>query len=400
MSQKMRLIALAALSLASAASMAQTNVNLYGIVDAAVRMDTNQGQGLAYGDVKSVAAGGMSQSRLGINVGEDLGGGYRALVNLEHRLMSDTGAQSSAADFWRQAWVGLVTPVGRITLGRQYNILFDLTTSTFAAYKYSPYIEQFKPELGVSMGNRQSNMVKYAMTLGDFTAEAQVSAGENTGDKTYGAMARYQMGGFAFGAGMINAKAPSGKQIKGTVFGGSYTSGPLYVNLGYGKNKFDALAASATPFGLAPNTTADPAYTALIAAYSTALVSPATPVTSILNAAAIDVKDRDLWSVGFTYNLTSQFNIGAQYYKMKQSHNYLGKGASSKANLMSVVGDYALSKRTDVYVEFDRISIDGDSPTVFQAGCTATAAQGGSAFNQSGCKRDRTGYMAGVRHRF
>jgi hypothetical protein len=240
MSQKKRLFAVAALSMASAAAMAQTSVSLYGIVDAAVRSESTVTAGTNGGHVKGLAAGGMSQSRLGVNISEDMGDGWRAVANIEHRLMSDTGAQSSASDFWRQAWVGLITPVGRITLGRQYNVLFDLTTSTFAAYKYSPYVEQFKPELGLSVGNRQSNMVKYALSQGAFTMEAQISAGEGTGDKTIGGMARYQMGGFAFGAGMLNAKDPAGKQVKGTVFGAGYNAGPLYLNLGYGKNKFDA----------------------------------------------------------------------------------------------------------------------------------------------------------------
>jgi predicted porin len=263
--------------------------------------------------------------------------------------------------------VGLITPVGRITLGRQYNVLFDLTTSTFAAYKYSPYIEQFKPELGLSVGNRQSNMVKYALSQGAFTMEAQISAGEGTGDKTIGGMARYQMGGFAFGAGMLNAKDPAGKQVKGTVFGAGYNAGPLYLNLGYGKNKFDA--------GFSP---------ALIVGYSTALVSPATPGNQILSAIAFDVKDRDLLSMGFTYDLTSQFNIGAQYYKMSQSHRSpLAGGRESEANMFSIVADYKLSKRTDVYAEYDKISISSSSPLTFVNG-----------------KRGRTGYMAGVRHRF
>lgn len=408
MSQKKRLFAVAALSMASAAAMAQTSVSLYGIVDAAVRSETAVNRGQNGGSIKTLAPGGMSQSRLGINISEDMGGGWRAVANLEHRLMSDTGAQSSPSDFWRQAWVGVITPVGRITLGRQYNVLFDLTTSTFAPYRYSPYIEQFKPELGVSVGNRQSNMVKYAITQGGFTAEAQVSAGEGAGDKSVGGMARYQMGGLAFGAGMLNAKAPSGAQIKGTVFGGSYTAGSLFVNLGYGKNKFDA----ANP--------ADAAYRTLIVAYSTALVSPATPANQILTEAAFDVKDRDLLSVGFTYQMTPQFNVGAQFYRMSQSHYGLGAlnpalaaspanyaGRESKANMFSLVGDYALSKRTDVYVEYDRISIDKSSPTAFAGGCAASALSAtgsnlatSTLVSTAGCKRSRTGYMAGVRHLF
>jgi predicted porin len=81
--------------------------------------------------------GGMSQSRLGINTVEDLGGGMKALVNLEHRLLPDNGTQP-AAQFWQQSWVGLQTGFGRVTLGRQYNVLFDVVTSTYASYPSRP----------------------------------------------------------------------------------------------------------------------------------------------------------------------------------------------------------------------------------------------------------------------
>lgn len=368
MSAKKQAFALAALSLASVASLAQTSVSLYGIVDAAVRFESNHGA-TANQSLKTLAPGGMSQSRLGINVSEDMGDGWRAVVNMEHRLLSDSG-NVAAGDFWRQAWVGLITPVGRITLGRQYNVMFDLTTSTYAAYRYSPYIEQFKPELAMNAGNRQNNMVKYALTQGGLTFEAQVSAGEAAGDKTVGMMARYQMGGLAFGAGMINSKDPAGKQVKAKAIGGSYTSGPFQGNLSYAKNDFDAgfnttlaLGYSAAMVFAAPNgTSASPANVVSLAAYA-------------------NLKDRTLLSTGFTYQMTPQFNIGAQLYKFSQT-NY-GSGVESDATLFSIVGDYALSKRTDVYATMDRVKFD----------------KGGLVSYTNGA-RERTGYMAGVRHRF
>lgn len=368
MTQK-RVFALAALSLACSASMAQTSVSLYGIVDAAVRFETNWGANKD--TLKTLAPGGMSQSRLGINVSEDMGGGWRALANMEHRLFSDNG-NIAAGDFWRQAWVGMVTPVGRITLGRQYNVMFDLTTSTYAAYRYSPYIEQFKPELAMNLGNRQSNMVKYALTQGGFTGELQVSAGENAGDKTIGGMARYQTGGFAIGASYLNSKDVAGKQAKARALGGSYSAGPLYVNLSYATNDFDNGFAAA-----------------LAGAYSTAMVSATTSPAVLMQAVSPTVptflfaslKERKMVSAGFTYYLTPQFNLGAQVYKVKQS-NY-ATPVQTDATLFSVVADYALSKRTDVYAGMDRVSFDS-------AGVVRYA--GGAA--------SRTGYQTGIRHRF
>lgn len=169
-------LAVAILAASTSAAWAQSSVTLYGIVDAAVRYTSNANAGTS---TKTLTPGGMSQSRLGVNITEDMGGGLKALANLEHRLQSDTGAVSGNPDFWRQAWVGLQSSeFGQIRLGRQYNILFDLYTSTFASFRYSPYIEAYKPEIGMAMTARQDNMVKYLVQLGNVYGEVQVSAGE------------------------------------------------------------------------------------------------------------------------------------------------------------------------------------------------------------------------------
>ena len=131
---------------------APSAVSIYGIVDLALRHTTNDGATAATrGDSQNQVTAGMSQSRLGLNIAEDLGGGLRALGNLEHRFNADEGTQA-ATDFWRQSWVGLQGGFGRITVGRQYNVLFDVFTSTYASFRYSPYIETFKPEIGFSLG--------------------------------------------------------------------------------------------------------------------------------------------------------------------------------------------------------------------------------------------------------
>ncbi len=369
MKHNKHLLALVAAGLFSCASFAQTSVSLYGVMDVAVRSETNHGANK--GRVVRVIPGGMSQSRLGVNVSEDLGDGWRALANLEHRLLSDSGAQASAADFWRQAWVGVITPAGRITLGRQYNVLFDAVTSTVAPYRYSPYMEVFKPELGMALGARQSNMVKYAVTAGGFTGELQVSAGEGTSnDKSVGGMVRYTAGGFAVTGGLLTAESPAGREAEAKLLGVSYTSGPLYLNFGWVTNSFDAdtfvggmpvasqsLASFGGPLFVANGTDTQP--------------NPQWLASG---------RERDMWSVGGTYQITSQFNLGAQYYSLKQT-GFMATG-NSKVTFYSVVADYALSKRTDIYVGWDRMFADGAiAPLVNGA-------------------KSRTGVMSGVRHRF
>ncbi|MCV4872465.1 porin, partial [Escherichia coli] len=60
-----------------------------------------------------------SNSRLGVRGVEDLGGGLKAIFNLEHRMNADDG-NSTAPNFWQHSWVGLSGNFGEVRLGRDY----------------------------------------------------------------------------------------------------------------------------------------------------------------------------------------------------------------------------------------------------------------------------------------
>ncbi|TDP62759.1 porin [Roseateles toxinivorans] len=352
-------LALSLLALSTTGAWAQSSVTLYGIVDAAVRMTTNAGATAATNgkSIKTLQPGGMSQSRLGINVTEDMGGGLKAIANLEHRLMSDTGT-ATAADFWRQSWVGLQSnDFGRITLGRQYNILFDIYTSTYPSFRYSPYIEAYKPEIGMSLTARQDNMVKYLVESGGLRGEIQVSAGEGSaaGGKSMGGLLRYAQGEFAVGGAILQLKDGGGKKVTATTFGGNYTSGPLYLTASWARNKFQTGFSAPTNGALAAS------------------------IVGALNAASALAEHRDMWSVGATYQLDAQWNLGAHYWHAKQNGTIAA--GDGKGDFFAVVADYAFSKRTDAYLEFDHTKIGGN----------LTLANGA---------RKRSGFMMGVRHRF
>lgn len=397
---KRTVLALAVLAATTSTAWAQSSVTLYGIVDAAVRYTKD-----SQTTTKTVQPGGMSESRLGVNVTEDLGGGLKALVNMEHRFKSDTGVATST-DFWRQSWVGLQSSdFGQIRLGRQYNILFDVYTSTFASFRYSPYIEAYKPEIGMSMAARQDNMVKYLAQFGNVYAEIQVSAGEGQSgaaaalpNKTVGGLLRYNDGKFGAGGAYLEATEQTGKKIKATVFGGSYTDGPLYIHASWGENKFE------NPFTLL-NQSSGAAFAASAAAGSPAQVALTTrgAYTSgilganVFNTDSADIKKRTMVMFGATYQLTPQLNLGANVWLTEQTHygtiqnlavpfrNALGfstdANVKSKADFFAFVADYAFSKRTDAYFEVDYTKVRGEV-----------------AFANGAARRGGT--MVGVRHRF
>jgi predicted porin len=105
-------------------------------------------------------------------------------LTLENRFDADSG-NAANAPFFQLAYVGLQGPYGRLTAGRQWNVLFDVVTSTYASFPYSPYMEAYKPELGMAMGARTSNMLKYTFATPDrsFVGSLQYSFDENNDTK-------------------------------------------------------------------------------------------------------------------------------------------------------------------------------------------------------------------------
>lgn len=385
-------VALAALVCASPLLYAQSSVQLYGIVDAAVRYTNNEGAH-ADGSKTQMVGGGMSQSRWGINVLEDLGGGLKAVANMESRFTTDDG--NTTSNFFQQSWVALRGGFGQITLGRQYNVLFDVVTTTYASFPYSPYMEAYKPEIGMSMGARASNMVKYLADFGTVRVGLQYSFDENNtvdkvgtaastsgGIRTAGGYVRYSDKGISVGGGYLNTKLPGGTKVDAWTLGGSYRSGPLYVNLGYGLNKRkDAYALGVG--GLLDS--------GLLGAYwsgsSNGGFMPGAPASAANPASFANLLDhankRQMFKIGGGYQVTPQINVGAHYYYAKQSGSQSGTFNGNAKFLVAAV-DYAFSKRTDAYFAVDHTKVSGGA---------------GMALDANGA-RSRTGVTAGLRHRF
>ncbi|GAB2736731.1 porin [Melaminivora jejuensis] len=389
---------LAALAAASPLLFAQaggSSVQLYGIVDAAIRHTNHEGAA-ADGSRTQMIGGGMSQSRWGINVTEDLGGGMKALVNLENRFTTDDGAVASSTNYFQQSWVALQGGFGRITLGRQYNVLFDVVTTTYASFPYSPYMEAYKPEIGMSMGARASNMIKYTAEFGAIRGALQYSFDENNtiakvgaagvsgagAVKTAGGYLRYGAGGIAAGGGYQRTTLPGGTKVDAWTLGGSWRSGPIYVNAGYGLNKRkDAYvlgAAGLIDSGLLGAYWSGSSNGGFMPGMGAVATNPAS-FANLVNHA----DKRQMYKVGFGYQVTPQINAGLHYYHARQSGSASG-AFNGKANFLVGVVDYAFSKRTDAYLGVDHTRVSGGA---------------GMALDANGA-RNRTGFTVGLRHRF
>ncbi|NUX57655.1 porin [Paraburkholderia youngii] len=115
-------------ALYACAAHAQSNVTLYGVIDDGITYVSNVGGSHVYKMDDGVSQG----SRFGFRGGEDLGGGWKAVFNLESGFNPNTGAaRQGGLLFGRLAYVGLSNDTyGSVTFGRRY----DLMSTTLLRY--------------------------------------------------------------------------------------------------------------------------------------------------------------------------------------------------------------------------------------------------------------------------
>ena len=141
-------LALALLAAAGIAS-AQSNVQIYGLIDAGLSKQT--------GERTKVESGIQNDSRIGFKGTEDLGNGTSAIFVLENGFDTSTG-EANGGLFGRQAYVGLSsTKYGTVKLGRQTTPLY----TTFQ--QLDPFAFGLAGDINRSVNytKRMSNSVSY-----------------------------------------------------------------------------------------------------------------------------------------------------------------------------------------------------------------------------------------------
>lgn len=408
-----KLFTLSALALAASASFAQSSVTAYGIVDAGV----SRVSGIKGGSMKMLSSGIMDGSRLGFRGNEDLGGGYRAIFTLEHRLELDTGAISNrppsgsqlpdrvsqaaalglptalqpvvtavsgsigstigvnlAGNFWdRQAFAGLITPFGAVLAGRQYTPAYEVSATFDTMGTQSALAFGQVASIPASIDIRLSNTLAYRVQLGGFTASLMAAAGEgstSTG-QFMGGMAMYKNELFSVGIGFNkreNEKAV--KSLTSTVFGASVNAGPGTAFVEFVQVKDD------NPTGLSG-----------IAAQVTPSVGAAT--AAVVQAAYINAFKQDANAMHVGYKVTlGQNTFYVAYNKLNDK-----RPANADTSSYGFAYTYALSKRTDINAVVTRFVNTQNA----QAAPGAAGYLGGVTTSAG---VDASSFALGLRHRF
>jgi predicted porin len=202
---------------------AQSSVTLYGILDDSITYQNSQttvGSTIGGRSNVKMLAGVWSGSRFGLKGGEDLGGGTKAIFQLESGFNLATGGQQFAnAMFGRQAWVGLTNPVyGTFTAGRQYtpyySILAPYGPTTWLTGAYGAHPGDLDGMDTVYRANNSLVYISptvYGITAGGSYSLAGVPGSLNQGSTWSGAL-RYVNGpiGIAAGITRVNNSTPGG----------------------------------------------------------------------------------------------------------------------------------------------------------------------------------------------
>ena len=269
---KIKLIALAASCLCSTAFAQSDGVTLYGLAD----IGLTSVSGYKQGRINTLSSGIMEGSRWGIKTTEDLGGGYRAITTLESRFELDTGSTSNRAPsgnqlpdrftaglptavaggvtaaigptlgvnlanrlFDRQAWLGLVTPVGGFLAGRQYTPAFEVLATFDTMQTQSSLSAAQLISVPAGLDTRYDNTLQYRIVQGPWNASLMYGLGEldsNAKNRLLGFNAMYKTGGLSAGLGYNTKKNSAGEQaLKTTVLGASYNFGTISVSGAYAR---------------------------------------------------------------------------------------------------------------------------------------------------------------------
>mgnify|MGYP004532118425 CR=1 FL=1 len=357
---KQRLLVAALGALASSLACAQSSVQIYGLLDTGVEYVSNA---TASGDSSTrISSGGSNNSRLGFRGVEDLGGGLKAVFNLESQVLSDTG-EIDGPMFRRQANVGLEGRFGRVVLGRSFTTVYDFI-NPFDPMGYAPRYS-WAPTGGGTLASKYGmttafdNMVKYQGQFGGWKLGASYGAGESA------------------------ERDSDGRKL---AIGAVYETGPLRV-----------VATGERVNGVTGETGVRPSskvYHAGVAySLTDSLDLKLTHRNYRLERAGLGDVRAETWWAGANYELTPAVDFTGVVYYINIKSGLTPSDTAADPKMLVLRARYTFSKRTSVYLTASRARTGGGVPIGVSRDSTEDGGVTGMADRQ-------TGVLLGLQHRF
>ena len=318
---------------------AQSSVTLYGLLDAGVSY-VNHAATATGGSASKVKLddGVIQGNRWGMKGTEDLGGGLSAIFTLEGGLSVANGtAAQNGTLFGRQAFVGLSKAgVGSLTFGRQYSFSTD-------------YIAKFAAG-GLTIGNYAFRMNDVDQLTSSRINNAVKFSSANFSGLTFGAMFGFSNSTEFSGNPTTTVGTTTTAGSSRTVsFGANYDNGPFAIGAAYTDISYPGAASPAFPITIANVNTGGSKDLRTIGVGARYSFGPAMVFGNWTNTRFEGLTGQS--STFNNYEIDGKYSFTpAMFAALSYTYSDLTGFGTGKWNQVSSILDYALSKRTDVYV--------------------------------------------------
>lgn len=375
-----KIIALAVAALASSAAFAQTNVTIYGVVDASQQYVKSSGASNNGLNQNYVGRLESSNSYIGFKGVEDLGNGLKAIFLYESNFAADSGGR---LDGGRDSYVGLTGGFGTVVAGNLTHPLRAFGAKTELAPGATNFgtTESITGRFaGTATGAavRAANAVAYVSpSFSGFTGTFAYVNGEN----------RTQ-----------DVGAVEGVNQKSWQIAAEYTNANLWAGVGYHRavdTGITAVAGNVPTLGASNGDNA--AITRVAAVYTLPTNTKLTALfdrtkvggNGVLN---VGTAKRNAYSLavsqGFGKNTVGLAYAASSDYKVDGD-----KQDNTGAKQVTVYYGYDLSKRTSILARYSRLSNEANVNNVWNVNPVNNGVN-------PGIGSDYTGYMVGLRHTF
>jgi predicted porin len=335
---KRNLIAAGIVSALAATAHAQSSVTIYGLIDTGIVYTNNQGGSSAW----QMQSGLLSNEVWGLRGSEDLGGDLHAIFRLENGFNIQNGKSTLPGSmFGRQAYVGLQSNAyGTLTLGRQYDAVVDMLGPIALANNGDGNNLAAHPFDNDNIDDSFyiNNSVKYASPAWrGLQGEAQYGFSNAPGG--FADNRAYSVG-LSYSNGPVNLAAAY-LQLNGGALSGSGA---------VGNNDFVSFpAARQRVMGAGGNYTFGPATVGLL--WTRSLFDDTEPGTNSAIQQSFGSLSFSNYEVNVHYALTPAVTLAGAYTFTQGSFSGGSGSGDPKWHQLTLLADYALSKRTDVYAE-------------------------------------------------
>jgi predicted porin len=350
------------------AANAQSSVTLYGIVtgnvtysnNAQTAATSNGGRPAGGAQVAQFDSGtsGLASSRWGLKGTEDLGGGLKAIFQLESGFSVNNGALGQGGtEFGRQAWVGFnANRYGTLTLGRQGDTSVEFVSVLLYGWYWGNLAIHPADYDNLNFTHRINNSIKYlsdsfkGFRFGGLYSLGGV-AGNVTQNQFWSTGVSYTGGSFAIAASIINARNPN-TSLYGTNANASATG-----------NNLGSAGSATTP-------ESNPAIAGFASAHTQQTISVASTYTAGSAIFGISYSNTQFRGLGSNASLntlnysgsTTLSTVGASlryqatpFLRFGTSFDYteggsVGSKSGAKYEQLNLGAAYSLSKATDLYV--------------------------------------------------